>query len=67
MKFFKQRIDTADNIAQFNSAAPFPHVVIDNAIDPTALRALVSKYPSITERSGGCTTTRSSASTPSTT
>jgi hypothetical protein len=50
MKFFKQRIDTPENIAQFNSASPFPHVVIDNAIDPMALRALVSQYPSVTEK-----------------
>lgn len=50
MKFFKQRIDTPENIAQFNSASPFPHVVIDNAVDSAALRALVSKYPSVTEK-----------------
>jgi len=50
VKFFKQRIDTPENIAQFNSASPFPHVVIDNAIDSMALRTLVSKYPSVSEK-----------------
>ena len=50
MKFFKQRIDTPENIALFNAARPFPHVVIDNAIDPLVLRALVSKYPSVAEK-----------------
>jgi hypothetical protein len=50
MKFFKQNIDTPENIAQFNAASPFPHVVIDNALDPMALRELVSKYPSVSEK-----------------
>jgi Rps23 Pro-64 3,4-dihydroxylase Tpa1-like proline 4-hydroxylase len=50
MKFFKQRIDTSDNIAEFSSAKPFPHIVIDNALDPLALKRLVSRYPSVDEK-----------------
>lgn len=50
MKFFKQRIDTQENIEQFNIAEPFPHIVLDNIIDPLLLRDLVTKYPSIHEK-----------------
>lgn len=50
MKFFTKRIDTAAAIEAFNSAQPFPHVVIDNLVDPDALRALASKYPSVEEK-----------------
>ncbi len=50
MRFFKQRIDTQENISQFKSASPFPHIVLDNVIEQNALRDLVSKYPNVTEK-----------------
>jgi len=50
MKFFTKRIDTAATIEIFNSAQPFPYVVIDNLLDSEALRGLIPKYPSVEEK-----------------
>lgn len=50
MKFFTKRIDTALMIDSFKSGYPFPHVVVDNLLDPDALRGLASKYPSVEEK-----------------
>jgi len=50
MKFFTKRIDTNLMIESFRNGHPFPHVVVDNLIDPEALRSLVPKYPSVEEK-----------------
>jgi Rps23 Pro-64 3,4-dihydroxylase Tpa1-like proline 4-hydroxylase len=50
MKFFKRSVDTLENKAEFESAKPFQHIVIDDATDATELRNLVSKYPCVSEK-----------------
>jgi hypothetical protein len=51
MKFFTKRFDTVMIRHVFAKASPFPHVVIDNALDETALRDLLSRYPKIEDKS----------------
>ncbi len=50
MKFFNKRIDTMLTTTAFKNAQPFPYVVIDNLIEPNALRSLISNYPNVDEK-----------------
>ena len=40
----------SSNPMEFQSASPFPHVVIDDFVEPGALRRLVEAYPKIEDR-----------------
>ncbi len=51
MRFFTKRFDTPLMREAFATANPFPHVVVDNALDPAALRDLVSRYPAVKDKS----------------
>jgi Rps23 Pro-64 3,4-dihydroxylase Tpa1-like proline 4-hydroxylase len=51
MKFFTKRLDTPIMRELFNSAQPFPHVVVDNLIDGEALSELVERYPDVKDKS----------------
>lgn len=51
MKFFDKRIDTPMMKEMFKKAQPFPHVVVDGLLNSEALSELLSKYPTIEDRS----------------
>ena len=43
MTYFTKRLDTPELTREFKEASPYPHIVVDDALDSNALRALVSK------------------------
>jgi hypothetical protein len=48
--FFTKQIDTPENISQFAFAKPFPHIVLDNLIEPNVLHDLAQCFPSVEEK-----------------
>jgi hypothetical protein len=57
MNFFKRPIDEmpalgAEQYAKYSSASPFPHIVMDDFFDASALRTLLDEFPELGKEAG---------------